>query len=166
MIDSDFIGEMKQILAARYRCGLSDARPQELHGALSQYLMDRISGRWGESEREYDGKKRVYYLSAEFLVGRAVYNNLLALGLTGEAERLLRENGASLASLEEIEDALDELPEEQREVFVGHEIAGRSFKEMSAESGVNVNTLLARKRYAVLHLRERLQNIYDELTNA
>jgi len=68
--------------------------------------------------------------------------------------------------LEEIEDALDELPEEQREVFVGHEIAGRSFKEMSAESGVNVNTLLARKRYAVLHLRERLQNIYDELTNA
>ena len=68
--------------------------------------------------------------------------------------------------LEEIEDALDELPEEQREVFVEHEIEGRSFKEMSAESGVNVNTLLARKRYAVLHLRERLQNIYDELTNA
>jgi len=68
--------------------------------------------------------------------------------------------------LEEIEDALDELPEEQREVFVGHEIEGRSFKEMSAESGVNVNTLLARKRYAVLHLRERLQSIYDELTNA
>ena len=68
--------------------------------------------------------------------------------------------------LEEIEEALDELPEEQREVFVGHEIEGRSFKEMSAESGVNVNTLLARKRYAVLHLRERLQSIYDELTNA
>ena len=67
--------------------------------------------------------------------------------------------------LEEIEEALDELPEEQREVFVGHEIEGRSFKEMSAESGVNVNTLLARKRYAVLHLRERLQSIYDELTN-
>src|SRR3974390_71828 len=68
--------------------------------------------------------------------------------------------------LEEIEDALDELPEEQREVFVGHEIEGRSFKEMSAESGVNVNTLLARKRYAALHLREKLQSIYDELTNA
>lgn len=105
MIDSDFIGEMKQILAARYRCGLSDADPQELHGALSQYLMNRIAGEWEESEREYDGRKRVYYLSAEFLVGRAVYNNLLALGLTGEAERLLRENGASLASMEEIEDA-------------------------------------------------------------
>ena len=68
--------------------------------------------------------------------------------------------------LEEIEDALDELPPEQREVFIGHEIEGRSFKEMAAESGVSMNTLLARKRYAVLHLRERLQGIYDELTKA
>jgi len=67
--------------------------------------------------------------------------------------------------LEELEDALDELPDEQREVFVGHEIEGRSFKEMSAESGVSVNTLLSRKRYAVLHLRERLQAIHDEFTN-
>ena len=68
--------------------------------------------------------------------------------------------------LDELEDALDELPEEQREVFVGHEIEGRSFKEMSAETGVTVNTLLSRKRYAVQHLRQRLQNIYDELTKA
>ena len=68
--------------------------------------------------------------------------------------------------LDEIEDALDELPDEQREVFVGHEIEGRSFKEMSAESGVSVNTLLSRKRYAALHLRERLRIIYDELTRA
>jgi RNA polymerase sigma factor (sigma-70 family) len=68
--------------------------------------------------------------------------------------------------LDELEDALDELPDEQREVFVGHEIEGRSFKQMSAESGVSVNTLLSRKRYAVLHLRERLQDIYDELTEA
>ena len=64
--------------------------------------------------------------------------------------------------LDELELALDELPEEQREVFVAHELVGRSFKELSAESGVNINTLLARKRYAVLHLRERLQSIYDE----
>jgi len=68
--------------------------------------------------------------------------------------------------IEELEDALDELPEEQREVFVGHEIEGRSFQEMSAASGVSVNTLLSRKRYAVLHLRDRLQSIYDELTKA
>jgi RNA polymerase sigma factor (sigma-70 family) len=66
--------------------------------------------------------------------------------------------------LDELELALDELPDEQREVFVAHELEGRSFKELSAESGVTVNTLLSRKRYAVLHLRERLQNIYDEFT--
>jgi len=60
--------------------------------------------------------------------------------------------------LEELDAALDDLPEEQREVFVSHESEGRSFKEMAAESGVSLNTLLSRKRYAVLHLRERLQN--------
>jgi RNA polymerase sigma factor (sigma-70 family) len=68
--------------------------------------------------------------------------------------------------LDELELALDELPEDQREVFVAHELEGRSFKEMAAETGVSVNTLLSRKRYAVLHLRERLQNIYDEFTKA
>jgi RNA polymerase sigma factor (sigma-70 family) len=67
--------------------------------------------------------------------------------------------------LDELELALDELPAEQHEAFIAHEIDGRSFKDLSAESGVNVNTLLSRKRYAVLHLRERLQNLYDELTN-
>jgi RNA polymerase sigma factor (sigma-70 family) len=66
--------------------------------------------------------------------------------------------------LDELEFALDELPDEQREVFIGHELEGRSFKEMAAETGVSVNTLLSRKRYAVLHLRERLQSIYDEFT--
>ncbi len=66
--------------------------------------------------------------------------------------------------LDELEFALDELPDEQREVFIGHELEGRSFKEMAAETGVSVNTLLSRKRYAVLHLREQLQSIYDEFT--
>ena len=55
-------------------------------------------------------------------------------------------------------------PKEQREVFVAHEFDGRSFKELSAATGVSVNTLLSRKRYAVLHLRERLQRVYDEFT--
>jgi len=64
--------------------------------------------------------------------------------------------------LEELQTALAELPEEQREVFVAHEIDGRSFKELAAESGLSVNTLLSRKHYAVVHLRERLQGIYDE----
>jgi len=64
--------------------------------------------------------------------------------------------------LDELESALDELPAEQREVFEAHEFEGRSFKELSAETGVGVNTLLARKRYAVLHLRERLRRVHDE----
>jgi RNA polymerase sigma factor (sigma-70 family) len=68
--------------------------------------------------------------------------------------------------LDELELALDELPEEQREVFVAHELEGRSFKEMAAETGVSVNTLLSRKRYAVLHLRQRLQSIYGEFMKA
>jgi RNA polymerase sigma factor (sigma-70 family) len=64
--------------------------------------------------------------------------------------------------VDELESALDELPEEQREVFVAHEFEGRTFKEIAAETGVTVNTLLSRKRYAVLHLRERLRSIYDQ----
>jgi RNA polymerase sigma factor (sigma-70 family) len=68
--------------------------------------------------------------------------------------------------LDELELAVDELPQEQREAFVAHELEGRSFKEMAAETGVSVNTLLSRKRYAVRHLRERLQGIYDEFTKA
>jgi len=64
--------------------------------------------------------------------------------------------------LEELDDALDELPQEQREVFVAHELMGRSFKQIAKESGVSVNTLLSRKHYAVLYLRERLGAIYDE----
>jgi RNA polymerase sigma factor (sigma-70 family) len=64
--------------------------------------------------------------------------------------------------LDELEDALAELPADQREVFIVHELEGRSFKELSAETGVNINTLLSRKRYAVLYLRERLQSIHDE----
>jgi RNA polymerase sigma factor (sigma-70 family) len=67
------------------------------------------------------------------------------------------------AVLDELEAALDELPEEQRSVFIAHELEGKSFKEISAETGVSVNTLLSRKRYAVLHLREQLQSIYDDL---
>ena len=64
--------------------------------------------------------------------------------------------------LEEIEAALGELPREQREVFVAHELDGVSFRELSARSGVSVNTLLARKRYAVLHLRQRLRAAWDD----
>jgi RNA polymerase sigma factor (sigma-70 family) len=64
--------------------------------------------------------------------------------------------------LEELDAALDELPDEQRSVFVAHELEGRTFKELAASTGVAMNTLLSRKRYAVLHLRRRLQAIHDE----
>ncbi len=67
------------------------------------------------------------------------------------------------ALLVALQQALDELPDEQREVFVAHELEGRSFKDMAAQSGVALNTLLARKRYAVLHLRARLQTVHEEL---
>ncbi len=65
--------------------------------------------------------------------------------------------------LEALDDALDELPDDQREVFLAHEFEGRSFKELSEESGTSINTLLSRKRYAVLHLRERLQDFSNRL---
>jgi RNA polymerase sigma factor (sigma-70 family) len=68
--------------------------------------------------------------------------------------------------LDELELAIEELPEEQRAVFLAHELEGRSFKEIAAATGASVNTLLSRKHYAVLHLRERLQDIYDEFTKA
>jgi RNA polymerase sigma factor (sigma-70 family) len=66
--------------------------------------------------------------------------------------------------LDEMDAALDELPPEQRDVFVAHELQGRSFKELSEETGIGVNTLLSRKHYAVLHLRERLQRIHREFS--
>jgi RNA polymerase sigma factor (sigma-70 family) len=64
--------------------------------------------------------------------------------------------------IEELNAALDEVPEEQRQVFVAHEIEGRSFKDLARTTGLNVNTLVLRKNYAVLHLRERLQAIHKE----
>lgn len=74
-------------------------------------------------------------------------------------------NYARSILVEELAEALDELPEEQREAFVAHEIEGRSFKEISAQTGVAVSTLLSRKHYAVLHLRRRLRSMYDEFVN-
>jgi RNA polymerase sigma factor (sigma-70 family) len=66
--------------------------------------------------------------------------------------------------LEALERAIGELPPEQRDVFVAHELEGRSFKEMAAATGVGINTLLSRKRYAVLRLRARLRRTYEDLT--
>ncbi len=65
--------------------------------------------------------------------------------------------------MQALQDALDELPEEQRDVFIAHELEGKSFRDLSIQANVSVNTLLARKRYAVLHLRSRLRAAYEEL---
>ena len=69
---------------------------------------------------------------------------------------------ARAVMIADLEDALDELPRDQRAVFLAHEVEGRSFKEIAAETGVSVNTLISRKRYAVVHLRARLRQIYDD----
>ena len=76
------------------------------------------------------------------------------------------EEYARVVLLEALERAIAELPADQRDVFIGHELEGRSFKEMSAATGVSINTLLSRKRYAVLRLRERLRRAYDDMTKA
>jgi RNA polymerase sigma factor (sigma-70 family) len=68
--------------------------------------------------------------------------------------------------LEELDAALEELPVQQRDVFIAHEIDGRSFKQLADETGLNINTLLSRKRYAILHLRRRLQAIYEDFRSA
>jgi len=88
---------------------------------------------------------------------RLAFEDLLPSNDAGPQEEYLRG-----VLLDELEAAVAELPREQREVFVAHELEGRSFREMAVASGVSVNTLLARKRYAVLRLRERLQDIYEE----
>lgn len=64
--------------------------------------------------------------------------------------------------MRELADAIDELPQEQRDVFIAHEVEGRPFKEIAAETGVGVNTLLSRKHYAVISLRKRLEEIYED----
>ena len=87
--------------------------------------------------------------------------DLLPSGDAGPEEEFARS-----VLLETLEQAIAELPPEQRDVFIAHEIDGRNFKEMSAATGVSVNTLLSRKRYAVLRLRERLRSTYDNLTKS
>ena len=86
---------------------------------------------------------------------------LLASPLGGPESELAR---ARL--FDALEQAIAELPPEQREVFVAHELEGRSFKEIAAATGVGINTLLSRKRYAVLRLRERLRDTYEDLKKA
>lgn len=101
--------EFSQEIAARLRqewqIAPGEATPEKLHDALSRTVMDALCEDWRESERKKNAARRACYFSAEFLVGRLVYNNLLCLGLLQEADAVLREWGASLSAFEEIEDA-------------------------------------------------------------
>jgi len=98
----EFISE---ILASDFQKDIKSATAQELHQAIATYIMAKLSDTWRESEEKQRKGKRAFYFSAEFLVGRAVYNNLLAMKMTGEVNEYLRGAGADLSALEEIEDA-------------------------------------------------------------
>lgn len=97
--------DFKVFLKTQYHKAPAEAAPVELHAALSQALMSHIADDWDDSQRRHASQRRALYFSAEFLVGRAIYNNLLCLGLTEEIGHLLEAQGASLDALEEIEDA-------------------------------------------------------------
>lgn len=110
-------------------------------------------------------RKRKPELSTDTPVGTAEEDGLSLEDLLPSADAGPEAAYARSVLLEELEAAIEELPEEQRDVFVAHELEGRSFRELSNETGLSVNTLLARKHYAVLRLRRRLQAIHDELAD-
>lgn len=148
----DILQEVFYELVAAYRL----MKPIEVAGAwLFRVARNRITDLFRRKGRDVAGDGTV--VSADSDAER--WEDLLPSQEAGPeavyARRLL---------LEELEAALEELPTEQREAFVAHEIEGRSFKDLSEETGVSVNTLLSRKRYAVLQLRRRLQAIHEEFS--
>jgi len=150
----DILQEVLYELVAAHRL----TQPIEQAGAwLMRVARNRIIDRFRKKRAEPFSNSPL--LVDEEDEGRALEDLLPSIepGPEGEAIRQVL--------LEQVEEALDELPPEQREVFIAHELEGASFKELSARWGVSVNTLLSRKRYAVLALREQLQDAYDEWMN-
>jgi RNA polymerase sigma factor (sigma-70 family) len=150
----DVLQDVFYELVAAYRL----MQPVEQVGAwLFRVARNRIIDLFRKRKRETDSRAAGAAESGEMLR----WEDLLPSPEAGPEALFARS-----VLMEELDAALDELPEEQREVFVAHEIDGRSFKELVAETGLSVNTLLSRKHYAVLHLRKRLQAIYDEFRKA
>ena len=100
----ELILSTERILLKEARCTLSDASPKQLHEALAQACMVELAPNWAASERRHAASRRAFYLSAEYLVGRMVFNNLLAMGVLEEVRELLSEKGVDLNSLEDVED--------------------------------------------------------------
>jgi len=147
----DILQEVFYELVLAYRL----MKPLEQAGAwlfrvARNRIIDRFRGRRPEAVETYH--------AGEVEEGEAFpWEDLLPSPDTGPEAAYARE-----VLMEEIDTALDELPEEQREVFVAHEFEGQSFRDLAATTGLTVNTLLSRKHYAVLYLRRRLRAIYDE----
>ena len=106
MFDKEkFINTFKEILSEEYDAAPDKASPWQVHDALSRALMNQLSGNWKASKQAHLQAKRACYLSMEFLMGRAVYNNVLCLGIEKEVTEALEQCGVNFADLEEIEDA-------------------------------------------------------------
>lgn len=145
----DVLQEALYELVAAYRL----MQPIEQAGAwLMRVARNRIIDRFRKRQPELLGD-----LAAGGEEGEAALERVFPVVEDGPDALLIRE-----LLMEELERALQELPAEQREVFVAQELEGASFKELSARWGVGINTLLSRKRYAVLRLRERLRAEYEE----
>ena len=100
----ELILSTEKILLKEARCTLGEASPKQLHEALAQACMVELAPNWAASERRHAASRRAFYLSAEYLVGRMVFNNLLAMGVLEEVRELLSEKGVDLNSLEDVED--------------------------------------------------------------
>ena len=105
MNKEQFLAKINENLRIDGRTDISHATPKQLHNALSRAVMDDIIPLWDRTEERHNEKRRAYYLSAEFLMGRAVFNNLYCAGLLDEAKEILSEQGVDIACLEDIEDA-------------------------------------------------------------